>query len=219
MPFQKIYLFGVLISIGLVLFGWILVPAESITGVIAALVALVLYGGAAWFTSKRLDKLHSSILSNAVIFGFIAGLIFTSEILLEYVLLPKDNTAYGLVEFGSVFFLYFLASLFTVYQTTKIRFGVLSAVGTAMIAALIWIIATLSVFYLFRGTPQQTQIFQAEGNYVDFVQSGMTDFNTFIIEDFMGAVFFHSTLGPLLASILGFIGGVIAKGILWFRSR
>jgi len=217
--FQKLFLIGATAVIALIILGWILTPAEKLVGVLAATSITIVYGIVAWFVPQRVEKIYPTILSTAVLIGLIAGLIFTSEIILEYILLPKDNTTFGFVEFGSVFFLYLLASAITAYRTNSIRNGIWSAVGAAMIATLIWIIVTLSVFYLFRGTPQQKQIFQAEGNYADFTQSGMTDFNTFIMEDFMGAVFFHSLLGPILASILGTIGGVIGKGIAKVRSR
>ena len=185
-------------------------------GFFAAIAILIIYGVTASLAIKRITP---NILSKMIVFGFMAGLIFAIEIILEYILLPNDNSMYGLLEFGGVFLIYFLASLLTAYQTRSIRDGVISALGTAMIATLIWSIVTLSMYYLFRGSPQQTQVFQAEGNYADFAQSGMTDFNTFIIEDFMGAVFFHSLLGPFLAMILGTVGGALGKGIAKLRSH
>ena len=217
--FQSAFLAGILIAIALVLFGWILVPAERFVPVLAAIAILIIYGAVVWFATPGIEKLNPAILSIAIECGLIAGLIFVSEIILEYVLLPKDNTTFGLIEFGSVFFIYFLSGLITALQTKNIRNGVLSAIWTAMIATLMWAIAVLAMDYLFRGTPQQTKVFQAEGNYADFAQSGMTDFNAFIMEDFMGAVFYHSLLGPMLAALFGLIGGLIGRGISKVRSK
>ena len=217
--FRNIFLIGVAAGIALIIFGWILTPTESLTGVLAASAILIIYGLAAWFAPQKVERISPTILSTAIRLGLIAGLIFTGEIILEYILLPTDNSIFGLLEFGSVFILYFLAGAFTVYRTDSLRNGVLSAVSTALIATLIWTIVTLGVFLLFRGTPQQAVVFQAEGNYIDFAQSGMTDFNTFIIEDFMGAVFFHSLLGPLVASILGGVGGIIGRVVAKVRSK
>jgi hypothetical protein len=39
----------------------------------------------------------------------------------------------------------------------------------------------------------------------------MADFNTFMMEDAFGGCFFHFLLDPILASILGVIGGVVKK--------
>jgi hypothetical protein len=47
----------------------------------------------------------------------------------------------------------------------------------------------------------------------------MNDFNIFIVEDFMGAVFFHSLLGPIVADILGFLGGVVGRFIASLRKK
>ncbi len=44
------------------------------------------------------------ILSDGALFGVLAGVVFAGEILLEYILLPQDNTGMGLVEFGLVFY-------------------------------------------------------------------------------------------------------------------
>jgi len=82
---------------------------------------------------------------------------------------------------------------------------------------MIWLIAVLTIFYLFHGTPQQNQVFHAEGNFYDFAQSGMTDFDAFIMQDFWGAGFFHSILLPLLAGILGSVGSLIGIFFVWLR--
>ena len=39
-------------------------------------------------------------------------------------------------------------------------------------------------------------------NLADFAASGMKDFNVFIMEDFLGAVFFHSLIVPLAAALV-----------------
>jgi hypothetical protein len=43
----------------------------------------------------------------------------------------------------------------------------------------------------------------------------MTDFNAFIVQDFWGAGFFHLLLSPIIASILGSIGGLF--GFLFLK--
>ena len=64
---------------------------------------------------------------------------------------------------------------------------------------------------------RQDAVFRAEGNYDDFRRSGMTDFNAFIMEDFLGASFFHLLLGPLLAGVVGTIGGLVGLGLRRLR--
>jgi hypothetical protein len=100
------------------------------------LVILLVYALLAVLVLPRLDRLHPRILKLALLFGLIAGAIFAGEIILEYILLPADNTHYGLVEFGSVFTLYFLAGLAVAYPSKSVRQAVLTAVGAVELAAL-----------------------------------------------------------------------------------
>jgi hypothetical protein len=139
------------------------------------------------------------------------------EPLLEYSLLPADNTMYGLFEFGLVFLIYAGTSGLLTYRRYRLREGVLGAVVAALFSSLIWCIITLAVFYLFYDSARQTLVFCAEGNYEDFQRSGMSDFNAVIMEDFLGATFFHLLLGPLLASLLGMLGSLAGQGLRWLR--
>jgi Fe2+ transport system protein B len=65
---------------------------------------------------------------------------------------------------------------------------------------------------------RQQFVFTAEGNYEDFIRSGMSDFNTFVMEDFLGAGFFHLLLSPLFAAVIGGIGSVLGKGLVQLRN-
>ncbi len=145
-----------------------------------------------------------------VVYGLAGGM------LLEYILLPEDNTPFGLVEFGSVFFLWLMAGVSAAYQTRRTRDGTLAALSSALISSLIWFIAALAIYYLFRGTPQQAQVFKAEGNFEDFARSGLGDFDAWVMEDFLGAGFYHLLLGPLIAAVLG-TGGGLAGQVLAHR--
>jgi hypothetical protein len=88
-----------------------------------------------------------------------------------------------------------------------------------MLSSVIWLIFVLLTFYLFRGTMRQELVFKAEGNFEDFARSGMKDFNTFVMEDFLGAGFFHLLLSPLFAAIFGGIGSMLGKGIVLLRKH
>ena len=213
--FQKAFPLGVLIGFALVILGWILVPTTNPLSVLAAGLILCIYGLVGYFS---FPKIPPQILQWAGTFGTIAGIIFIAEIIFEYIVLPSDNTNWGVIEFGSVFLIYFLSSVWVSCLRDRVRSGVLSAVLTAMMSALMWLIIALITFYVFRGTDRQAQVFIAEGNYADFENSGMTDFNVFLMEDFLGAGFFHLFLGPILATILGAIGGLLGKGLARIRT-
>jgi len=96
----KTFLFGILLGMSLVFWGWLLVPTTNPLGIIAMCLILIVYALVGYFIFPRIDP---EILNLIAAFGLLAGFIFAGEILLEYVLLPKDNTNWGLIEFGSVF--------------------------------------------------------------------------------------------------------------------
>jgi hypothetical protein len=214
---QKSLLLCVLVAITLVIAGRFLVPAISILSTIAPLIILLAYGGMAALCPSRLYHRHPDILRRAITFGLLAGAVFTGEIVLEYILLPADNSRYGKIEFGLVFILYFASAFTSSLRSRNLKKAVLTSVASAFIASLIWVITLLAVFYAFRGSPRQALVLRAEGDYDDFARSGMSNFDTFIMEDFMGAAFFHLLLGLFVAAVLGILGGLLGKAIARMR--
>lgn len=214
---QKSLLVGVLVALALVMAGRWFVPATSFISTAAASAILLTYGGLAAVCPGRLYRRQPDILRLAIIFGLLAGAVFAGEIILEYILLPASNSLSGMVEFGTVLALYFASAIVTAFRSRSIKNGVLTSVASAFIASLLWVITVLAVFYAFRGSPRQALVLRAEGDYEDFARSGMNDFNAFIMEDFMGATFFHLLLGPLVAAVLGVLGGLLGKAIASLR--
>ena len=211
---------GLLLAYGLFRFPSVLTASPTgVRSLAGDLIILVIYALLGWFGPFFAHRIHPKILRIGNRFGLLAGVVFASEILLEYWLLPGDNTTMGLVEYGLVLTLFFLAGLWVACQTKAVRPGLLAAIWSAVVASVIWFIAVLFVFYLFNGKPQQTQVFRAEGNYADFARSGLSDFNTFVMEDFMGAGFYHSLLLPAMAAIFGTIGATIGKLLARLRKH
>jgi hypothetical protein len=205
---------GAVAGLVLVFYGYRLIPGASLLSIVGAAAVFFLYGLLDIVFFPAVNRMNHLIIHLACVFGLLGGAIFTGEMLLEYLLLPTNNSLYGLVEFGYVFIFYFLAGLATAYQSNQVKQGVLAAVGSAVISSLIWGVAALLIFYLFQGSIRQAQVFRAEGNYAAFVQSGMQDFNAWVLEDFLEAIFFHLTLvGPLAGAVLGAIGGLFGKSI------
>jgi len=215
---QKSLLCGVVIALALIVVGRLLIPTTALISVASSSTILVVYGWLAFIWPSRLYRRHADILRVAIRFGLLAGAVFAGEVLLEYVLLPADNTLFGLVEFGTVFILYFAAAFVVARRTGSLRNALLSSVASAFIASLLWVIIVLMVFYIFHGSAQQALVLRAEGDYEDFARSGLSDFNAFIMEDFMGATFFHLLLGPMVAAVLGILGGLLGKiGVAFFK--
>ena len=188
---------------------------NALPGLAGVLLVLAAYATLAAWGSPRLERLDPRLPRLALAFGLLAAAVYAAEIVLEYLLLPSDNTSYGLVEFGLVFLCYLLAGLIAARQTRRARWGLLAAVGAALISMALWYCALLAISYMMKGTPQQVLVFRAEGNYDDFARSGAVDFQAWVMEDFLGAGFYHLLLGPISAAILGGLGGLIGKATTW----
>lgn len=199
------------IDAALVLYSKLAAPAISLISFIAPLVILLVYALLAWFIVPVLDRRYPRIIKPALLYGSVAGVIFAGEIILEYILLSSDNTNFGYVEYGGVFFVWFLSALMAAVASKSLRQGILSAVTAAVIASVIWNAALLLTLHAFQGTSQQAAVWLSEGEYQDFARSGLKDFHTFTVEDMMGATFYHLLLGPVIAAIIGTAGGLMGK--------
>jgi hypothetical protein len=216
---RRVFLAGVglavlLAGLGLLVYPTALAEWQSmlpgLAAVIIVLGAYALLG--AWGTS-RLERLDARLPRLAMIFGLLAAVVYAAEIVLEYMLQPRDNTNYGLAEFGLVFLLYLLAGLVAARQTRRARNGPLAAMGAALVSTLLWYIVLLAITYALKGRPQQAAVFRAEGNYDDFTRSGSASFDAWLMQDFLGAGFYHLLLGPIIAAVLGTVGGLIGKSL------
>lgn len=203
------FAFGILCALGLIVYGRVLIPATNNLSFAAAAFAVTLYAIIGWFGLTRNGDSWPAITSVSVPLGILAGAVFAAEVVLEYILLPADNSRMGLVEFGLVLLIYALAGAFAAIRYQSIKAGTIAAVATAMISTLVWFIAVLTTYYWFYESPRQELVFRAEGNYEDFARSGMTDFRAFAMEDFFGAGFYHLLLGPVIAATLGAFAGYI----------
>lgn len=209
---------GLLLAYGLFRYPAVLTSSPTgIRSLVGDVCILVIYGLAGWAGPAFVTRADPRILRSGNLAGLLAGAIFTAEILLEYWLLPRDNSSFGLVEYSLAFVVFFLVSAQVAWRAKAWRKGWLAAILSALISSLIWYGVVLFIFYLFSGTPQQTQVFRAEGNYADFARSGLNDFNTFVMEDFMGAGFFHSLLLPAAAAIVGALGALAGKALSRLR--
>jgi len=210
-------LVGVLIIFGLVMFGLNRFPGTSARSLAGAFTILLLYSFISWRGPAMLFRQPAVVATVVLSLGLLAGAIFAGEVFLEYVVRPAANTRFGYVEFGLVFLLYIGAGALVAYRRLPLRCSMMAGAGTAMIASLIWYIAVLASFHLFFGTESQAQVFRAEGEYEDFRRSGMADFPTFVMEDFLGAGFFHLLLGPVMSALLAGAGGLLGRGLARFR--
>lgn len=214
---RKIALFIVLDLI-LVTYSLVRFPAAGLLNALPVLVVLVVYGlsmGWAW------NRLEPPVRYWGILMGMIAGAVLGAEVILEYILLPANNTAFGLIEYSLFLLLMVLSGILAIREQSTLKGSLQAGLWTGMVGSLIWYGMVLLVFHLFFGSTQQAQVFRAEGNMEDFARSGGTDFTLFIVQDFFGAGFFHLLLGAIIGAIAGFIGGISGRTItrLSYRFR
>jgi hypothetical protein len=213
------------IDVALAGLGLILTPTtltasrQGWLGVAAALAMLAVYGLLGMVGSRSVERSDPRILPIATLFGLVIGGLFVAEMLFEYAILPssKSNERLGYLEFGSMFLFLFLAGLKGERETGRLWHGVLTAIWSTMIGSLIWVASLLSTYYAFIGTARQEQVLAADQVIEDFKRSGMTDLRAFVLQDYLGGVFFHLLLGLIAAGILGMMGALVAKLLIWQR--
>lgn len=196
------------LNLVLIVFSLIRFPAAGWLHAAPVLVMLVIYAVTVW-GACRLSV--PPPLNWGLILGAAAGLVLGGEVVLEYILLPADNSLYGLAEYGLFSLLLIICGTLTFRESRSLKAATLAGLWAGMLGSLIWYAVLLLVFHLLFGSSQQMQVFLAEGNLEDFKRSGMADFTTFVVQDFCGAGFFHLLLGAVLGALSGMVGGVIGK--------
>ena len=187
------------------------IPDVGYLGPLAVGIIVMLYGLMGWFGPDFTQRRDPYVLQISLVAGLVAGAIFAVEILAEYVLLPQDNNPYGLVEYGLVLLIFLASSVWVAWRRNSFRKGLVTAIWVAMIAELIWYFVLILTFHIFLGSARQSQVFQADGDYLDFARSGVSNFRTFIFQDYLGAGFYHSLILPIAAAIMGTVGGLIGR--------
>lgn len=203
-----------LVGLGLILTPTTLTASrQGWLGLAAALAMLAVYGALGVWGSRTVERKNPRILPIAVRFGLGIGSIFVVEMLFEYAVLPssKGNERLAYLEFGGMFLCLFLAGLKGGQATGRLWQGLLTAIWSTMIGSLIWGASLLSTYYAFMGTARQEQVLAADQVFEDFKRSGMTDLRAFVMQDYLGGVFFHLLLGLIVAGILGTIGALVAN--------
>jgi hypothetical protein len=209
-----------LVGLGLILTPTTLTASrQGRLGVTAALAMLTVYGVLGIVGSRAVERRNPRILPIASLFGLVIGGLFVAEMLFEYAVLPssKGNRQLAYLEFGGMFLFLLLAGFKGGQETGRLWHGVLTAIWSTMIGSLIWVASLLSTYCAFMGTARQEQVLAADQVLEDFKQSGMTDLRAFVQQDYVGGVFFHLLLGLIVAGILGMMGALVAKLLIWQR--
>jgi hypothetical protein len=200
-------------------------------GVAAAAVVLLGYGAAGWFGAPVAESREPRAFRLGCGFGVALGIVFAVQIVGEYlapVTAGADQLIGGIVFGGLLPFSFVLgaiaavngpASGLPVTAGRRVRAGVLAALTAMMIGSLAWLNCLLGAYLIFWGTMQERRLFDAESVLADFSHSGEADLRAFLVTDYLGACFFHLTLGPAIATVFGASGALAAAGVIALSRR
>jgi hypothetical protein len=217
---------GVILSAALIAYGLLRWPATltssaGMRSVAGAALILVVYALAAWFGLPATARAYPRLPGQSTAFGLLIGALFAAQMLYEYLapLNSDQDATLALVTFGTLFALFFLAGLIAATRSGAFRQGVLAAIWSALIGSLLWLILLWITYYAFVGTAYEANLLEIDQTNADFLRSGMSDLRAFIMQDYLGGSFFHLTLAPLLAAILGALGSLVGKGVAKLSRR
>ena len=113
----------------------------------------------------------------------------------------------------------FAAGAWTGWRSGQWRQGVMAGVWSLLIGTALWTVGDLLINYLFWGSPQQYGFMAFDGAVEEFRRAGGGDWNAYLIQDMLGATFFHPLLSVIVGAIAGVAGGVLAQGASILRRR
>lgn len=212
-------LLGTGLCLALIGFGYLRTPAAltepgGTLSLVGAAVTLLLYGLAGWVGGSWLERSFGrGALRLGALGGLLAGLVYLATFLIEYftTITGEQDGRLALVEFGSVFALFFLAGILAAGRDGRIRVGVGAALAAALVSGLVWFNLLLLLHFAFQGTARQEHFYLINETLADFQRSGMSDLEAFVLQDFFGAGFFHSLLALIAGALFGALGGVVGK--------
>jgi hypothetical protein len=175
------------------------------------LALLMVYATIALLTTRQINAQTTVALRAGLLFGLLAGCLWLVNLTLEtFADLSGAASILATAPFllGG-FLLWGVAGAVAAWRAGSIRSGLLAAVWSAMICALLTITYGWALTFIALGRLEQELI-----NDPDFLRSGWTDLHAFVLANSFDAGFSH-LLGALLISLaLGATGAVAA---IWLK--
>ncbi len=183
----------------------------GLTGFIAALFAVLFYGYLALMSPVAIGRLKQSILGPAVGLGVISGVMLGLDLLSGYLFPdPQLSAKTSLLAYGLTLLSILIGGYIGARRTGKLATGMKGALAVTLISLLIWFLAEFTLLFLFANT-RAGAVFIGDEMKNDFLRSGTTDYQAFVLSDFYGAGFFHLLLGLIITPIIGGIGVLISR--------
>ncbi len=210
---KNIIIGGVALLVIQIVYGLIQTPtAISFVPLLAVVFVLALYLVLTFRSPIALKKLDYSVLKTALVIGLLISAIYCVQIVSEYFIPVTGliDQRWGYIAFGALPIWFGIAGGISAYKTKKFRAGIVAAIWSAMISSLLWINILFVMYFVFFGTKQGYAVLVAGETIADFERSGISSLPVFVMQDFMGATFFHLLLSIIAAIIFGSLGALIS---------
>ncbi|GHJ43392.1 hypothetical protein Cs7R123_07340 [Catellatospora sp. TT07R-123] len=197
------------LGIVLAILGAVLFPAAlggggllALGGAIVAQAACVLLTRIGPLSPRRADPV---VIRIGAVTGAVTGLLYGGEIVSEYVssAVTDASVALGWAIVGTLVVSSMVAAAVATVRLRSIRAGLTAAAYAAIAEYLVWYPFVLGAYYAMRHSASLERVWRAEGTYLDFARSGMSDIRAFVMQDFWGAGFFHLVAGLIIAGLFG----------------
>jgi hypothetical protein len=223
--FRSVLIGLLLADLTLVLLALVLYPKlihrGGLIGASAAVLIVSSYGFLALYSPIRPGKSERAFWYRGAVMGAIGGFWLGADLLSNYFVYRDGptNSKITIIVYVGYALLLMATALRGVCLRGRIGDGLIVTMWYVILAQLIWVFTELASYYLFSQTPVGVRFIQTEME-ADFARSGGTDFQTFVVEDLFGAVFFHLLLVGLVAGLIfGSIAGLIGKVIFATRKQ
>ena len=223
--FSCVILCLVALDIVLVLSGLIFYPKVihegGLIGAGAAAFMVACYGFLALYSPMRIEKTDARLWKGGAALGILGGLWLGGDLLSNYFIYRDGpaNSRISLIVYSVYLLLMMGTALWAARLTSRIRSGLLAAMWYVIVAQLIWGFVELAGYYSFGQTQVGLRFIETEMR-ADFARSSASDFPTFVIGDFFGAMFFHLLLIGLVAGLVfGSTAAGVGKSLAAFQKR
>ncbi len=216
---RRALLLGILLDLALIggralLYTPFLAQRNSLTYVVEPVAPLLVYAGVVFAVTTGPGPRRRVALRTGVLVGVVTGALWIVNLTLEtFANLPSGAGFLASAPFLlGAFALWGAAGGRSAWQTGSLRLGALAALW----AALICVLMTITVGFVLAYT-SLPRLAQALATDPDYLRSGWRDLRAFAIANQFDAAASHLLIAPVVAVIVGLVGGLISTG--WARPR
>ena len=186
----------------------------GLTGVLVPTFLLLLYTAGGVRAGRQSEGAAHTALRQGAGAGLIIGTVFVMHMTVENFVDTSQqvSTITTLGVMGLVFLLFGATAFRAAQATGSLPLGILASAWGAMIGIVITCLFGFLITLAFM--PRMEHVLHGE-----YVRSGLHDLKAFVVQNTLESASSHLIEAPLLATVFGFVGGLIGKSITHFYSK